>query len=80
MLLQMNPMNITVTFIKKNEITSNGSTIVQIVVILLIPNVLLGKTQIGRNRYILLIPNVLLGKNRIGRNRYISHLFGDATY
>ena len=52
MLMKMNPMNITVTSMKKNKIPSNGSTIVQIVVILLISNVLLGKTQIGRNRYI----------------------------
>ncbi|KAK7855096.1 hypothetical protein CFP56_029733 [Quercus suber] len=45
--LKMTPMNIIVIFAKKNEIPKNGSTIVKIVVILLIPNVFLRKNQIA---------------------------------
>ena len=44
----MTLVSITVTFVKKNEIPNNGSTIVQNVVILLIPNVFLGNTQISK--------------------------------
>ena len=50
-LLKMTPMNITVIFVKKNKIPSNGSTTMKIAVILLIPIVLLGKYQITRNKY-----------------------------
>ena len=46
-LLKMIPVNIIVTFVKKNEIPNNGSTTVQNVVFLFIPNVLLGTTQIS---------------------------------
>ena len=48
---KMTPMNITVTFVKKNEIPSNGSTTVQNVVFLFIPNVLLGTTQISKETH-----------------------------
>ena len=47
----MTPMNITVIFVKKNKIPSNGSTTMKIAVILLIPIVLLGKYQITRSKY-----------------------------
>ena len=47
----MTPMNITVIFVKKNKIPSNGSTTMKIAVILLIPIVLLRKYQITRNKY-----------------------------
>ena len=47
LLLKMTLVNIIVISVKKNETRSIGSTIVQIAVILLIPNVFLGKTQIG---------------------------------
>ena len=46
-LLKMTTMNITVIFVKKNETQNIGSTTVKIVVILLIPNVFLGNTQIS---------------------------------
>ena len=46
-LLKMTPMNIIVIFVKKNESESIGSTIVQIVVILLIPNVFLENPQMS---------------------------------
>jgi hypothetical protein len=45
-LLKMTLENITVTFVRRNETKNLGSTIVQIVVILLIPNVFLGNIQI----------------------------------
>ena len=45
----MTPMNIIVISVKKNEIQNIGSIIVQIVVILHIPNVFLGKTQMPSN-------------------------------
>ena len=41
--------NIIVIFVKKNETQNIGSTTVKIVVILLIPNVFLGNTQIASN-------------------------------
>ena len=50
-LLKMTPMNITVIFVKKNEIPGNGFTTVKIAVILLIPIVLLEENQITRNTY-----------------------------
>ena len=49
----MIPVNIIVTFVKKNEIPINGSTTVQNVVFLLIPNVLLGTTQISKETHII---------------------------
>ena len=45
-LLKMTLENISVTFVRRNENKNLGSTIVQILVILLIPNVFLGNTQI----------------------------------
>ena len=47
----MTLVNITVIFVKKNETQNIGFTTVKIVVILLIPNVFLGKGQIGSNTY-----------------------------
>ena len=46
---KMTLVNITVIFVKKNETQNIGSTTVKIVVILLIPNVFLGNTQIASN-------------------------------
>ena len=46
-LLRMTLVNTIVIYVKKNETQSIGSTTVKIVVILLIPNVFLGNTQIG---------------------------------
>ncbi|KAK7843665.1 hypothetical protein CFP56_012053 [Quercus suber] len=46
-LLKMTLMNITVIFVKKNEIPSNGSTTVKIAVILLIPITLLQSNNGG---------------------------------
>ena len=48
-LLKMTLVNIIVIYVKKNETQSIGSTIVQIAVILHIPNVFLGKTQMSSN-------------------------------
>ena len=48
-ILKMTLVSNTVTSVKKNEIPSNGSITVKIAVILLISNILLGKTQITRN-------------------------------
>ena len=50
-LLKMTPMNIIVIFVKMNETQNIGSIIVQIAVILHIPNVFLGKSQISSNTY-----------------------------
>ena len=50
-LLKMTLVNIIVTFMKKNMIQSIGSTIVQIAIILYIPNVFLGKIHISSNTY-----------------------------
>ena len=49
----MIPVNITVTSVKKNEIPNNGSTTVQNVVFLLIPNVLLRTTQISKETHLI---------------------------
>ena len=49
--LKMTLVNIIVIFVKKNETQNIGSTTVKIVVILLIPNVFLGNTQIGSTTY-----------------------------
>jgi hypothetical protein len=46
-LLRMTLVNTIVIYVKKNETQSIGSTIVKIAVILLIPNVFLGNTQIA---------------------------------
>ena len=46
-LLKMTPVNIIVIYVKKNESQSIVSTIVQIAIILHIPNVLLGNIQIS---------------------------------
>ena len=48
-LLKMTPVNITVIFVKKNEIPSNGSTTVQSAAFLLIVTVFLGKIQMSSN-------------------------------
>ena len=50
-LLKMTPVNIIVIFVKKNATQSIGSTIVQIAIILYIPNVFLGKIQFASNTY-----------------------------
>ena len=58
-LLKMTLVNIIVIFVKKNATQSIGSTIVQIAIILHIPNVFLGKTQISSNIYNGHLPEVL---------------------
>ena len=50
-LLKMNPVNSIVISVKKNTTQSIGSTIVQIAIILHIPNVFLEKTQMSSNAY-----------------------------
>jgi len=47
MQLKMTLVNIIVIFVKKNETQTIGSTTVEIVLILHIPNVFLGNIQIG---------------------------------
>ena len=64
-LLKMTPISITVTFVKKNEIPSNGSTTVKVVVILLIPNVFLRNTQISKETNIIAICLEVLHLNLI---------------